>query len=591
MQNTQETAKLKQDKFNFTDFASLVREIKPHFWQLVVGLILGIIATGSQLIVPKVAQKLVNQLNHTINVKLVIVVVALCVLGAVISAISGAVLGFFGEDVVNKLRRYLWNKILSLPVSYFDETKSGEITSRLVNDTSQVKDMLANSLPNMITSILQLVGALVFMVVMDWKMTLIMFIGVPLVILCIMPVISRSHKIALARQDALAKVNGAVSETLGAVHLVKASTAENAERASGYSKINRLYKIGLKEAIYDSVTQPITQMAMMALIVCTLIYGASRVTQGTMSFGTIISFLLYLTQMIGPFAILSQFLTSMAKASGSTARIHELLQVTEEVQKPGKPANAQGKTLSVEHVNFSYEDQKEILKDVSFSAEPNKVIAFAGPSGGGKSTIFSLLERFYEPTSGQIKIGDTEIKDINLTECRNQIGLVSQDATVMSGTIRYNLTYGLKDEYSDDQLWRMLDMAYAKGFVKHMERGLDTQVGERGTKLSGGQRQRIAIARAFIRDPKILMLDEATASLDSESEMMVQKALEKLMYNRTTLVIAHRLSTIVDADQIYFIQHGKVSGHGTHQELIDTLPLYHDYVENQLNVQSDEASA
>lgn len=202
-----------------------------------------------------------------------------------------------------------------------------------------------------------------------------------------------------------------------------------------------------------------------------------------------------------------------------------------------------------------------------------------------------MLERFYEPTSGQIKIGDTKIKDINLTEWRNQIGLVSQDATVMSGTIRYNLTYGLKDEYSDDQLWRMLDMAYAKGFVKHMERGLDTQVGERGTKLSGGQRQRqrIAIARAFLRDPKILMLDEATASLDSESEMMVQKALEKLMYNRTTLVIAHRLSTIVDADQIYFIQHGKVSGHGTHQELIDTLPLYHDYVENQLNVQSDEA--
>ncbi|AMV68724.1 Lipid A export ATP-binding/permease protein MsbA [Pediococcus damnosus] len=585
MQNTDKSAKTQQTKFNFKDFASLVKQIKPHFWQLIVGVLLGIIATGSQLIVPKIAQKLVNQLHHSINTKLVIIIIVLCILGAVISAVSGAVLGFFGEDVVRKLRRFLWNKILSLPVGYFDETKSGEITSRLVNDTSQVKDLIANSLPNMITSILQLVGALVFMVIMDWKMTLIMFVGVPLVILCIMPVISRSHKIALARQDALAEFNGGVSETLGTVELVKASTAENAERSSGYKKINKLYKIGLREAIYDSVTQPITQMAMMALIVCTLVYGVSRVTAGTMSFGTIISFLLYLTQMIGPFAILSQFFTNMAKASGSTARIHELLQVTEEVQKPGKPASAQGKTLSVEHVNFSYSDKKDVLKDISFSAKPDTVIAFAGPSGGGKTTIFSLLERFYEPTSGKIKIGDTEIKDINLTEWRNQIGLVSQDAAVMSGTIRYNLTYGLQGEYSDDQLWRMLDLAYAKGFVTQMEHGLDTQVGERGTKLSGGQRQRIAIARAFLRDPKILMLDEATASLDSESEMMVQKALEKLMANRTTLVIAHRLSTIVDADQIYFIQHGEVSGHGTHQELIDTLPLYREYVENQLAVQ------
>lgn len=213
--------------------------------------------------------------------------------------------------------------------------------------------------------------------------------------------------------------------------------------------------------------------------------------------------------------------------------------------------------------------------------DPNTVVAFAGPSGGGKSTIFSLLERYYQPDSGEIRIGDVSIADISLTDWRNQIGLVSQNAELMSGSIRYNLTYGLNGKYSDDQLWHVLEMAYAKEFVSQMEKGLDTQVGERGVKISGGQRQRIAIARAFLRDPKILMLDEATASLDSESEMMVQKALEKLMHNRTTLVIAHRLSTIVDANQIYFIENGEVTGHGTHQELIKTLPLYHEYVENQ----------
>lgn len=433
----------------------------------------------------------------------------------------------------------------------------------------------------MVTSILQLVGALVLMLVMDWKMTLIMFIGVPLVVLCILPIANQSRKIAHARQDTLAEFNGEVSETMGEIRLVKASTAENVEKNAGDQKIHKLYKIGLKEAIYDSVSGPVMQMVMMGMMIGILIYGASRVAQGTMSFGTLISFFMYLVQMIGPFAIMGQFFTSMAKASGSTARIQELLEATEEIQDEGQSVDAQGKTLTVKHLSFTYKKGKAALQDVSFVAKPNTVIAFAGPSGGGKSTIFSLLERYYQPAAGEIKIGDTSIEDVKLTDWRNQIGLVSQNAELMSGTIRYNLTYGLKGKYTDDQLWNVLEMAYAKEFVEQMEKGLDTQVGERGVKISGGQRQRIAIARAFLRDPKILMLDEATASLDSESEMMVQKALEKLMHNRTTLVIAHRLSTIVDANQIYFIEDGKVSGHGTHQELIKSLPLYHEYVENQ----------
>lgn len=222
---------------------------------------------------------------------------------------------------------------------------------------------------------------------------------------------------------------------------------------------------------------------------------------------------------------------------------------------------------------------------MSFEAAPNSVIAFAGPSGGGKSTIFSLLERFYEPDSGSITIGDTPVSSLKLADWRRQIGLVGQDAAIMSGTIRYNLTYGLSGSFSDDQLWTVLEMAYATDFVKAMPHQLDTEVGERGIKVSGGQHQRIAIARAFLRDPKILMLDEATASLDSESEMMVQRALDKLMVNRTTLVIAHRLSTITDANEIYFIEDGRVSGHGTHQQLVATHPLYREYVQNQLSTE------
>ena len=220
------------------------------------------------------------------------------------------------------------------------------------------------------------------------------------------------------------------------------------------------------------------------------------------------------------------------------------------------------KELQLQNVSFSYEKDKQILHDINEVAKPNTVVAFAGPSGGGKSTIFSLIERFYKPTSGKITIGNENIDNIDLTNWRHQIGLVGQNSAVMPGTIRENLVYADK-------------------FVKESEDDLGTQIGERGVKLSGGQRQRIAIARAFLRDPNILMLDEATASLDSESEAMVQKALTSLMKNRMTLVIAHRLSTIVDADRIYFIDHGTVSGSGTHEELVKSTPLYAEYVHNQ----------
>jgi len=278
--------------------------------------------------------------------------------------------------------------------------------------------------------------------------------------------------------------------------------------------------------------------------------------------------------------------SEVAKAAGSTRRVQELLSREPEDFESGQDIDLSEKTLLVKNVKFSYEDAPEepILTDISFTAQPNQVIAFAGPSGGGKSTIFSLIERFYEPTEGQIKFGDIDIKDIKLSDYRRQIGFVSQDSAIMAGTIRDNLTYGLAENFSDEQLWDVLELAYARKFVEEMPDKLNTEVGERGVKISGGQRQRIAIARAFLRNPKILMLDEATASLDSESEMKVQEALSNLMKGRTTLVIVHRLSTIVDADSIYFVEKGKVTGSGKHDELVSKHKTYAKYVSEQFKV-------
>ena len=570
----------KQNNFSFKDFFSLINQIHPKYWQLIVGVILGFISTGASLFVPQLAQRLINNFKH-ISTNLVVITGIIFIGGLIVGALSGLILGIFGEDVVAKLRKTLWQKLLYLPVKYFDNTKTGEISSRLVNDTSQVKNLLANTLPNAVTSLLQFFGALVIMMAMDWQMTLIMFIAVPLVVVALLPIMQQSRKIGRRRQDELANFSSESTSVLSEIRLVKSSNGEPKELNVGSNRISSLYNIGVKEAFINSLTQPIINMMMMLLFLGILGYGAIRVMNGSLTMGALVSFLMYLFQIMSPVIIISQFFNELSKTNGSTQRINEMLNEPEEIAQDEQNVDITNKELKLEHVNFSYEDGKQILHDINVQAKPNTVVAFAGPSGGGKSTIFSLIERFYKPTTGEITIGGQNIDQISLENWRKQIGLVGQNSAVMPGTIRENLIYGLEREVSDDELWHALEMAYAKNFVQEMDDQLDTQIGERGIKLSGGQRQRIAIARAFLRNPKILMLDEATASLDSESEAMVQKALSSLMKDRTTLVIAHRLSTIVDADTIYFIDHGTVSGSGKHEDLVKSTPLYAEYVKNQ----------
>ncbi|CAH1856580.1 ABC transporter ATP-binding protein [Convivina intestini] len=570
-----------REKFNFKRFVNLVQQTKPKYWQLWLGLGLSLLSTAAQLLVPKTAQSMVNNFAKGIDPVLITALLILFLGSALISALSGVLLGSFGENVVANLRKLLWHRILRFPVRYFDDVKTGTMTSRLVNDSDQIKNLLAVSFPSSISSIFQLLGALVIMLLMDWKMTIVMFIAVPIVTLVMRSIMSRARKVGHQRQDELANFSGKAEETLNEIRLVKSSDAEDYEAQSGNKMVDKLYQIGLKEALYDSVAFPLMQMVMMGLFVGVLAYSAHRIAVGTMTVGTMFAFLMYLFQIIGPLNSLARFLTDLSKANGATDRVQDLMEETQEDFVTGHDQAVDDQALKMVDVNFSYDPDQLILKGINMVAKPNTTVAFVGPSGSGKSTIFSLLERYYQPDSGSIKIGDTNITDINLADWRKQIGFVSQDSAIMAGTIRHNLTYGLDGDFSDEELWQVLKLAYADSFVHEMSNGLDTQVGERGVKVSGGQRQRLAIARVFLRDPQILMLDEATASLDSESEAMVQKALAQLMKGRTTLIIAHRLSTIVDADDIYFIDHGEVSGHGSHQELLNTLPLYQEYVQIQ----------
>lgn len=569
--------------FKFKDFMHLINSVNPKKSLFVLGMLLSLVTSGASLVVPQLTKGLVDTSGLSkIDGKMVAVLVLAFLIQLGFGTIGGYILRYVGESSVKTLREKLWAHLLKLPVDYFDDHKSGESSSRLVNDTSVIKDLITSQFPNFVTGAIQLVGSMFILFFMDWKMASLMFAIIPVFVLILLPIGRIMSKLGRRLQAATADFNADASEKLSEVRLIKSSNGEEFEKTTGGNYINKIFNVGIKDARIEAVLQPIMTTAMLGIFVGILGYGAVRIQQGTLSSGSLVAFLLYLFNIITPIASFATFFSQVQKAMGSTERIQEILNTEPETTTSNQEVNVEGQTITAAHLNFSYDADNQILHDVSFEAKPNTVIAFAGPSGGGKSTIFSLLERFYQPDNGSILIGNHNIKDIDLSNWRSQIGYVSQDSAVFAGSIRDNLQYGLDTKLTDEQLWHGLELAYADEFVKAFPEQLDTQIGERGVKLSGGQKQRIAIARAFLRDPKILMLDEATASLDSESEEKVQRALDQLMVGRTTLVIAHRLSTIVDADQIYFIEHGSVTGHGTHKQLMKEHELYAQYVNEQM---------
>ncbi|MDF2040271.1 ABC transporter ATP-binding protein [Cytobacillus oceanisediminis] len=566
-------------------FISLILSTKIPKTALIIGLTASILTTLTGLLVPLLTKNLVDGFSvESLSVPLMAGIGAAFIVQAIISGISIYLLSYVGQKVVARLRDRMWMKLIRLPVSYFDKQSSGQTVSRVVNDTSIVRELITNHFPQFITGIISIIGAIIILLVMDWKMTLLMLTSVPITLAIMIPLGRKMAKISRGLQDETAIFTGNITQTLGEIRLMKSSTAEQNEEEKGLDGIDKLLGYGLREARIFAMIGPTMYLIMMVVIVMIIAYGGMRVASGTMSTGSLVAFLLYLFQIIMPITSFAMFFTQLQKAKGATERIIEILEEPLEDGQDGIEMDISSKPITIDNVSFSYSAEESVLENISLEAQPGQMIALAGPSGSGKTTLFGLLERFYEPAAGEIKIGDTPIQQISLKSWRSQIGYVSQESAMMAGTIRENLCYGLENPESiaDEELWEVAKMAYADQFIADFPKGLDTEVGERGVKLSGGQRQRIAIARAFLRDPKILMMDEATASLDSQSEGIVQQALTRLMEGRTTFVIAHRLSTIVDADQIVFIEKGHVTGIGTHSELTQSHDLYREFAEQQL---------
>ncbi|MDV2883648.1 ABC transporter ATP-binding protein [Alkalihalophilus pseudofirmus] len=566
-------------------FISLILSTKIPKLALTLGLVGSLITTLVGLSIPLLTRELVDGFSvESLSVWLIVLIGVVFILQAVTDGFSMYLLAYVGQKIVAALREKMWFKLLRLPVNYFDKKTSGESVSRVVNDTGIVKDLISQHFPNFISGIITIIGAVIILFIMDWKMTLLMFISVPLTALILIPLGRKMAKISRGLQDETAAFTGSVQQTLSEIRLMKSSNAEVVEEEKGVTGINKLLGFGLREARIFAMIGPLIYLVIMVVIVIIIGYGGVRVAEGTMTTGSLVAFLLYLFQIIFPITSFTMFFTQLQKAKGATERIIDILEIPLEEGQEGITMDITNQPLYVRDLTFGYSSDEPVINDVSFDVSPGEMVAFAGPSGGGKTTMFAIIERFYEPLSGEIFVGETPISKLSMASWRSQIGYVSQDSPMMAGTIRENLCYGLdkKEEISDDRLWEVAKMAYADQFIKEFPEQLETEVGERGVKLSGGQRQRIAIARAFLRDPKILMMDEATASLDSQSEGIVQEALTRLMEGRTTFVIAHRLSTIVHADKIIFIEKGKITGIGTHQELVSTHDLYREFAEQQL---------
>lgn len=568
---------------------SLIRETRPSIPALAFAILLSIISTLVGLVIPMFTKNLVDGFSlSSISSTQIVLIAAAFIAQTLAGGVSIYLLNYAGQKVVASLRDRLWKKLLVLPVSYYDQNRTGETSSRMTNDTLILKTLISEHATSFFSGTISIIGSVAVLLYLNWQMTLIMFTVIPIAALILIPLGRQMYKISKGMQDETAAFTNTINQVLSEVRLVKASNAESREYTNGKEGITNLFRFGVREGKVSAWIGPVISLVLMMLLVVIIGYGGMQVSSGVFTAGELVAFILYLIQIVMPMTQLTTFFTQFQKAKGATERIIETLNTEEEDYSGGIESPAAIQMIKAENVSFGYNNGEKVLHQISFEMEPGKVTAIVGPSGSGKTTLFSLLERFYIPSEGRILLGGQPIEQFSLKSWRRQIGYVSQDSPMIAGNIRENLIYGVDREVQDQEIWKAAEMAYADQFIRVLPGGLDTDVGERGIKLSGGQRQRLAIARALLRDPKILMLDEATSSLDSQSEGVVQQALQNLMDGRTTIVIAHRLSTVVRADQILFIDKGKLTGKGTHAELLDSHSMYREFAAQQFQHSAQE---
>ncbi|MCA9543371.1 MAG: ATP-binding cassette domain-containing protein [Myxococcales bacterium] len=511
-----------------------------------------------------------------------LILLGLFAAAGVLGALRSYLFTVAGERIVARLRQRLYARLVAQEIAFFDTHRTGELTNRLAADCTVVQNAATVNVSMLLRYAATSLGALVILAVTSWRLTLVMLALVPVAVLGGLFYGRLVRRLSRQAQDALARATEVAEETLSGIRTVRAFSREGAEAARYAARVDEAFQIAKARARFAGAFGGIAQFAGLGAISGVLWYGARLLDQGALSVGELTQFLLYTFTIAFGIGALGGLYQDFMRAIGASERVFEFIERAP-AQPPGgqKPPQVAGK-VTFDGVRFRYPSRPDhpVLEHIDLTLQPGQVMALVGPSGGGKSTLAALLSRFYDPEQGRVTLDSHDLRDLDPTWLRQQIGVVAQEPVLFATTVAENVRYGRPDA-SDDAVRAALQAANALAFVEQMPEGLNTPVGERGVQLSGGQKQRVAIARALLADPPLLVLDEATSALDAESEHLVQKALERLMRGRTTLLIAHRLSTVQAADTIAVIDQGRVVQQGPHAELLAAEGLYRQLVQRQ----------
>ena len=577
----------------------LLQYMRPYYFAILISFIFSICSTVFMVIGPKISGKAITELSNgfiakvqgtgTIHFdvigKILLFLLGLYIVSMACNLIQGWMMAGISQKVSYNLRKSMAQKINHLPFSYFDKNTHGEILSRFSNDIDTIQQTLSQSLSQMLTSVVQLFGFLIMMLTISWQMTLVALIVIPLSASMVMLIVKNSQKYFKAQQASLGNVNGHIEEMYSGHTIVKAFNGEQ-KSIEEFNMLNdQLYESGWKSQFISGLMQPISMFVGNIGYVGVCILGGYLAIRGTINLGDITAFIQYVRSFNQPIAQIAQTMNVLQSTAAAAERVFLFLEEEEEVDDCKLCAsidNVQG-TVSFENVHFGYNEDKIIIHDFSAYVKAGQRVAIVGPTGAGKTTIVKLLMRFYELNGGNIYVDGKNITQYARKDLRSLFGMVLQDAWLFPGTIMENLRYGKLDA-SDEDVVTAAKSAYVDHFIRTLDHGYETVLDEESDNISQGQKQLLTIARAFLADPKILILDEATSSVDTRTEVLIQKGMDKLMEGRTCFVIAHRLSTIRDADVILVMNEGDIVEIGNHQELMHKDGFYKQLYNSQFEL-------
>jgi ATP-binding cassette, subfamily B, bacterial MsbA len=482
---------------------------------------------------------------------------------------------WISQRIVADFRRHLFAHLHTLSVSFFARRRTGELLSRLMNDVTVIQSVVTETPIDSAKQLVTFVGGIAFLLTMNWRLCLLILVLLPLLVLVAKFFGRRLKSLSTSIQDQTAAMSTLIEEVISGIRIVKSFVQSRREETRFAAQVEQTLTLAMRRAGTMAVFIPVISLLTFSAAAAVLWYGGHQVIDGSVSPGDLFAFVLFAGILIGPFSSAARVFAQIREAQGATQRVFEILDTHSEVSD--SPTATLLSTVSghirVEHVSFAYDQRQPVLTDVSFEAKPGELVAIVGPTGAGKTTVMNLLHRFYDPTEGHITIDGQDLRQVTMDSWYRQIALVPQETILFGGTILDNIRYGDR-EATEEKVVAASRAAHAHDFIMSFPDRYQTIVGEKGINVSGGQRQRIAIARAIVKNPRILLLDEATSALDSESERLVQEALEQLMKGRTTFVVAHRLTTIQRADRILVLNKGRLVETGTHAELMDRKGLY-----------------